>query len=164
MTPKSLLRHPACVSTLDDLAGGGFRPVLPEVEDLAAGAVERLVFCSGKVYYDLLAGRAERGERRVALARVEGLYPFPWDQMAVEVERYPGAEVVWCQEEPRNMGAWPVYCDWLRERLPRDRQPRYVGRKPTASPATGSYDVHRREQAALVDEALALAPRSVARI
>jgi 2-oxoglutarate dehydrogenase E1 component len=156
MTPKSLLRHPGCTSTLDDLAAGAFQPVLPETEALDPAAVERLVFCSGKVYFDLLAARSERGAARVALARVEELYPFPWGAMSAEIARYPGAEVVWCQEEPRNMGAWPVYCDWLRERLPDDRQPRYVGRKPTASPATGSYDVHRREQAALVDSALRL--------
>ncbi|MCB9745434.1 MAG: 2-oxoglutarate dehydrogenase E1 component [Alphaproteobacteria bacterium] len=155
-TPKSLLRHPRCVSTLSDLAEGGFQRVIPEVEALDADQVKRVIFCSGKVYYDLLAEREERGERRVALVRVEELYPYPRELIDAEVQRYPNAEVVWCQEEPRNMGPWPVYCDWLREQLPVERQPRYVGRKPTASPATGSHGTHAREVRAILDAAFNL--------
>ena len=92
-------------------------------------------------------------ESDVAVVRVEELYPFPADRIAQECARYPGAEVVWCQEEPRNMGVWPVYCDWLRDLLP-DTPPRYVGRKPAASPAPGSSGQAKREQAALIAEAL----------
>jgi len=153
MSPKSLLRHPACVSDLDALAEGRFHRVLADSAELSE--VRRVVLCSGKVFYDLSAARAEAGVSDVALVRVEELYPYPADRILEEVERYPGAEVVWAQEEPRNMGAWPVYCDWLRELLPADRQPRYVGRKPAASPATGSHKVHVREQQQLIEEALA---------
>ncbi|MCB9743210.1 MAG: 2-oxoglutarate dehydrogenase E1 component [Alphaproteobacteria bacterium] len=154
-TPKSLLRHPRCISTMEDLAEGSFQRLIPETEALEPAEVKRLVFCSGKVYYDLLAEREERGERRVALARVEELYPYPQELIAAEVERFPNAEVVWVQEEPRNMGAWPVYCDWLREQLPRDRQPRYIGRKPAASPATGSHGTHARESRCILDNTFA---------
>ncbi len=155
-TPKSLLRHPECVSTLDELAEGRFQEVIWEHEDLDAEAVQRIVYCSGKVYYDLLAERRARGERRVALIRVEQWYPFPFRGLARGLVHYPNAEVVWCQEEPRNMGPWPVFCDWIREIMPADRQPRYVGRKPAAAPATGSHSVHKAEQAALVAAALDL--------
>ena len=152
MSPKSLLRHPDCVSSIDELAEGRFHRVIGDAAELAD--VRRVVLCSGKVFYDLDAARTERGQADVALVRVEELYPYPSDRILEEVERYPGAEVVWAQEEPRNMGAWPVYCDWLRELLPADRQPRYVGRKPAASPATGSHKVHVREQQQLIEEAL----------
>jgi len=153
-TPKSLLRHTECTSTLDDLAEGHFQPVLPDWDELAE--VRRVVLCQGKVAFDLRAARRERKQDDVAIVRVEELYPFPAERIVEQIERYPGAEVVWCQEEPRNMGVWPVYCDWLRELLPADRQPRYVGRAPAASPATGSTGKARRAQAALIEEALTL--------
>ena len=153
---KSLLRHPSCVSTLEDLAQGSFQEVIWDPADLAPETVERIVYCSGKVYYDLLAEREKRGEERVALIRVKQWYPFPFQALASGFERYPNAEVVWCQEEPRNMGPWPVFCDWIRGLLPPDRQPRYVGRKPSAAPATGSAKVHKAEQEALVSAALDL--------
>ncbi|MCK6517616.1 2-oxoglutarate dehydrogenase E1 component [Myxococcota bacterium] len=153
-TPKSLLRHPECISTLEELANGSFQAVIPEVEALSAPSVRRLVLCQGKVYYDLLAERRKRGVDDVALVRIEELYPYPRAAIQAEVDRYPAAEVVWCQEEPRNMGAWPVYCDWLREQLPSHRQPVYVGRKPAASPATGSHHIHAEELRALLDAAL----------
>jgi len=156
MTPKSLLRHPEATSRLDELATGRFKPVLAESDALDPAGIKRVVLCSGKVYYELRAARREAGQQDVALVRVEQLYPYPWPQIKAEVARYPGAEVVWCQEEPRNMGAWPVYCDWLRDSLPADRQPRYVGRPPAASPAAGSHKLHIAEQNALVTEALTL--------
>jgi 2-oxoglutarate dehydrogenase E1 component len=156
LTPKSLLRHPECVSTLEELANGAFQEVIGEPEALDESRVRRAVFCSGKIYYDLIRARREKRQDRVAIIRVEQWYPFPFDELVAEFDRYPGAEVVWCQEEPRNMGPWPVFCDWLRELLPRDRQPRYVGRVPSAAPATGSSKVHKAEQAAIVDAALDL--------
>ena len=161
MTPKSLLRHPEATSTVDQLAKGRFHPVLAETDAIDPAGVKRVVLCSGKVYYELRAARRQAGEQDVALVRVEQLYPYPWPEIKAEVARYTGggqarAEVVWCQEEPRNMGAWPVYCDWLRDSLPADRQPRYVGRPPAASPAAGSHKLHIAEQNALVSEALSL--------
>ena len=116
--------------------------------------VERLILCSGKVYFDLLEERRARGVDQVALVRVEELYPYPAALLQAQFDAYPDAEVCWVQEEPRNMGAWPVYCDWLREQLPMDRQPRYIGRLPAASPAPGYKKASEAAQARFIDEAL----------
>jgi 2-oxoglutarate dehydrogenase E1 component len=148
LTPKSLLRHPAAVSTVDQLATGAFRTVLA---DDTAGPARRVVLCSGKVYYDLLARRDKDQQTDVALVRLEQLYPFPVGALREHLQ--PGAEVVWCQEEPRNMGAWPMLMHWFAEHLP-ELQVRYVGRPPSASPATGSHAKHLAQQAAIVEEAL----------
>ena len=160
MTPKSLLRHRLCVSDLDELGdGSSFHRVNPEVDDIADGeAVRRVVLCTGKVYYDLLQQRREEGVRDVALLRVEQLYPFPEGTLAEELARYPEAEVLWCQEEPENMGAW-TFVDRrieavLEEVGGKARRPCYVGRPPAASPATGLLTRHNFEQKALVAEAL----------
>jgi 2-oxoglutarate dehydrogenase E1 component len=152
MTPKSLLRHPLATSTVDDLARGRFRRVIPEIDEVSS--VRRVVLCSGRVYYDLLARRRELKQTDVALVRVELLYPFPAEAIVAEIAKYPGAEVVWCQEEPKNMGAWPSFFHWFHEQIPGVRV-RYVGRKEAASPATGSHKQHLAEQAELVGAALA---------
>ena len=158
MSPKSLLRHADATSTLDELANGWFQKVIldPEVPD--PSAAERVVFCSGKVYYELARARAEAGlDGRVVIHRVELLYPFPADEIRAAVDAAPAtAEVVWCQEEPQNMGAWTVLSHWLYAALPQDRRVRYVGRPPAASPATGSHSKHRKEQAAVLEGALTL--------
>jgi len=161
MTPKSLLRHRLAVSTLAEFGpGSGFRHVIPEIDKLRAGeAVRRVVLCSGKVYYDLLEARRERGIDDIALVRVEQLYPYPRKTIARVLAQYPKAEVVWCQEEPANMGAW-CFMDRRLESSLADAgragaRPRYVGRREAASPATGFYKVHVAEQEALVAEALA---------
>jgi 2-oxoglutarate dehydrogenase E1 component len=155
-TPKSLLRHPRCVSPLADLAEGRFEPV---IDDRAAdpAPVRRVVLCSGKVYFDLVKAREDAKRDDVALVRVERLYPFPAAEVAAALARYPGtAEIVWCQEEPRNMGAWR----FVRERFldgdveAAGRAPRYAGRAASAAPAPGSLKVHLLEQDALVREAL----------
>src|SRR5256885_5760835 len=107
MTPKSLLRHELSVSSLEDLVRGSFARVIDESDDLAAAQVRRLVFCSGKVYFDLLKARRKDAIRDVALVRIEQLYPFPSDEYEAALNRYPNArEIVWCQEEPQNQGAW----------------------------------------------------------
>src|SRR5690606_27371038 len=107
MTPKSLLRHKLAVSSLDDLVDGHFHLVIPDVSAGAAKKVKRVVFCSGKVYYDLAEEAAKREIKDVAILRIEQLYPFPRPEAAAELERYPAAtEVIWCQEEPMNQGAW----------------------------------------------------------
>jgi 2-oxoglutarate dehydrogenase E1 component len=162
MTPKSLLRHKLCVSTLKEMGPNThFHRVLPESEELVEDSkIKRVVLCSGKVYYDLLAAREERGIRNIALVRMEQLYPFPIGSLTAQLSRYTCAEVVWCQEEPRNMGAW-----WFMDRRIEDilgqidgkaERPVYVGRDEAASPATGLGKRHAREQAALVDAALTL--------
>ncbi len=156
-TPKSLLRHPRCVSTLGDLAEGGFQPVLDD-PSADPGRVSRVVLTSGKLYFDLQKGREERHAEHVALVRLEQLYPFPSAEVARVLAHYAmGAELVWAQEEPRNMGAWR----FLRERVldgdlrdPGERVLRYVGRDASASPAPGSHKAHVLEQEAIVAEAL----------
>ena len=160
MTPKSLLRHKMCISSLADMGPGTkFLRVIPEtnanmVEDKK---VRRVVLCSGKVYYDLLAERDARGIKDVAIVRVEELYPFPAKPLAEQFKRYPKAEVVWCQEEPANMGAW-LFADRRIEAVLNDcgrkERPSYAGRVDAASPATGYLKRHNKEQAELIDKAL----------
>src|SRR5581483_3123510 len=155
MTPKSLLRHEMSVSALDDLTRGGFARVIDETDELAPAQVRRLVFCSGKVYFDLLKARRRDGIRDVALVRVEQLYPFPSEEYEAILNRYSNArEIVWCQEEPQNQGAWYQIRHRLQEPLGARRLVLYAGRAPAAAPATGIAKIHEAEQAALIDAAL----------
>ncbi|MBU6420194.1 MAG: 2-oxoglutarate dehydrogenase E1 component [Proteobacteria bacterium] len=162
MTPKSLLRHKLAVSPLSDFAEGTcFKFVLPETDALVAPEqVKRVVLCSGKVYYDLLAERRERGIKDVAIIRVEQLYPFPTKALKAAIEGYKNAEVVWCQEEPENSGAWTFVDRRIEAVLTcldnAAKRPRYVGRVAMASPAPGLAKAHTAEQAALVNEALSV--------
>lgn len=156
MSPKSLLRHKLSVSPLDALTDGGFRKVIGEPSERRKREVERVVFCSGKVYYDLLQGREMSGAESVALVRIEQLYPFPTDEYAAVVGRYPDAEIVWCQEEPQNQGAWYQIHHRLREPLPDSRALEYAGRPQAAAPASGIYQLHMQQQRALVSEALSV--------
>jgi 2-oxoglutarate dehydrogenase E1 component len=156
MTPKSLLRLPAATSRLEDLATGRFRPV---VDDAAAAerrdAITRLVLCSGKVYYDLLASPARAQASHVAIGRVEMLYPFPAAETGELVRRYPNlAEVVWVQEEPRNMGARKFVLPKLRDLTPAAIVIKDVSRPERASPAEGYPAAHQAEQTRIVREAL----------
>jgi 2-oxoglutarate dehydrogenase E1 component len=157
MTPKSLLRLPAASSTIDDLANGGFRPVIDDAEITDAAAVKKIVLCSGKVFYDLVEARKKSGEMRVAVVRVEQFYPFPLTSIREVLARYENArELVWAQEEPQNMGGWTFMQERLENLLPSCQRPRYVGRLSSASPATGSYSIHQKEQAQLVADALSV--------
>jgi 2-oxoglutarate dehydrogenase E1 component len=153
MTPKSLLRHELSVSALEDLTRGAFARVIAEIDELPAAEVRRAVFCSGKVYFDLLKARRKEGLREVALVRIEQLYPFPTEEYQAILNRYPNLrEVVWCQEEPQNQGAWYQIRHRLQEFV---RRPvLYAGRAPAAAPATGIPKIHEREQQALVSAAL----------
>jgi 2-oxoglutarate dehydrogenase E1 component len=155
-TPKSLLRHKLAVSKLEEMCEGtAFRFVIPEIDTIATPeAVRRVVLCSGKVYYDLLAQRREKAISDVAILRLEQLYPFPEKTLARELAPYRNAELVWCQEEPENAGAWTFVDRRLEKVLGGERRPRYVGREAAASPATGSARAHAAQQAALVAEAL----------
>jgi 2-oxoglutarate dehydrogenase E1 component len=155
MTPKSLLRHRLAVSSLDELEGGGFWTVLPEIDPIPPDRVRRLVFCSGKVYYDLLEARRKEDIDDVAIIRIEQLYPFPIEFYAEAVARYRLArEVVWCQEEPQNQGAWYQIRHRLQEPLADDQELYYAGRMGAAAPAVGYYQVHVAQQEGLVDAAL----------
>jgi 2-oxoglutarate dehydrogenase complex dehydrogenase (E1) component-like enzyme len=159
-TPKSLLRAKAAVSPVSDFTDETFRPVLPDPgiagESLDDGAVRRVLLCSGKVAYDLLAQREADGAADVAVVRVEQLYPLPAEQIRAALGRYPNAnDVVWVQEEPMNMGAWQFMAVNLPEELPTGRTLRRVSRRASASPAVGSAKVHEVEQRQLVAEAFA---------
>ena len=155
MSPKSLLRHELSVSPLEDLARGGFARVIGEIDPLAPADVRRVVFCSGKVYFDLLKARRKEGLRDVALVRIEQLYPFPSEEYEAILNRFAQAhEVVWCQEEPQNQGAWYQIRHRLQELVTGRRQVLYAGRAPAAAPATGIPKIHELEQQTLVSAAL----------
>ena len=162
MTPKSLLRHKLAVSSLAECGpGSSFQYVIPETEAiLPPEQVRRVVLCTGKVYYELLQERRDKGVKDVALVRLEQLYPFPKASLAKALAPYGNAEVVWCQEEPENMGAWS-FLDRriegvLREIGIRAKRPDFIGRDAAASPATGLAKVHQQQQEALLRQALGL--------
>jgi 2-oxoglutarate dehydrogenase E1 component len=155
MTPKSLLRHPMSVSALEDLQRGSFQTLIDEVEDIDPKSVRRIVLSSGKVYFDLLKERRDAKIKDIALARLEQLYPFPVEEYEAIISRYPNAkEIVWCQEEPQNQGAWYQIRHQLERPLSEAHELLYAGRAPAAAPATGIAKVHDAEQKALVDAAL----------
>jgi 2-oxoglutarate dehydrogenase E1 component len=169
MTPKSLLRHKLAVSTAEEFTtGSSFHRVL--WDDAQHGNsdtklkkdkdIKRVVMCSGKVYFDLLEERDARGIDDIYLLRVEQFYPFPAISMVQELERFKGADMVWCQEEPKNQGAWQFIepnIEWVLGRIKaKSKRPTYVGRSTSASPATGLASNHKAQQAALVNEALTL--------
>jgi len=155
LTPKSLLRKREAVSSLKELAKGGFQTVIGEVDGIEPKEVVRIVACAGKVYYDLLAARRERRLDNVAIIRVEQLYPFPHKQFAAEMKRYPNAhEVVWCQEEPQNQGAWYQTQHYFAENMRADQKLQFAGRASAAAPAGGYLSRHNQRQKAVVDEAL----------
>ncbi|HEY1755854.1 MAG TPA: multifunctional oxoglutarate decarboxylase/oxoglutarate dehydrogenase thiamine pyrophosphate-binding subunit/dihydrolipoyllysine-residue succinyltransferase subunit [Bryobacteraceae bacterium] len=162
MTPKSLLRHPKVVSTVDDLASGVFRPVLDDTTVTDPLAVRRILVCTGKIYYELLAAREAHPQVGAAIVRLEQLYPFPEPEFAAVLQRYPNAlHVIWAQEEPRNMGAWAFARGHITPMLSFKHVIGYAGRPESASPAPGLIKQHQREQADLLEQAFA--PPTVAR-
>jgi 2-oxoglutarate dehydrogenase E1 component len=155
MMPKSLLRKKESASPLADLAKGGFQVIIGETENLAAKKVKRIVFCAGKVYYDIVAERAKRSMEDIAVVRVEQLYPFPHDEFEAQIAAYPNANtLVWAQEEPRNQGAWRSLQHYLVQHMRADQTLVYAGRESAASPAVGYLQLHDEQQRALVDAAL----------
>ncbi|AOY93557.1 2-oxoglutarate dehydrogenase E1 component [Cupriavidus sp. USMAA2-4] len=154
MTPKSLLRNKDAVSPLADLAKGHFETVIGDQGDLNAAKVKRVVLCSGKVYYDLVNTRKERDASDTAVIRLEQLYPFPHKALAAELKKYPGAtEIVWCQDEPQNQGAWFFVQHYIMENMTDGQKLGYAGRPASASPAVGYYAKHNEQQKALLDAA-----------
>ena len=157
MTPKSLLRHKFSVSPLSELSTGRFELILEDDDKLDKPGVTRVVFCSGKVYYDLAEARQVHSVSNTALVRLEQLYPFPIDKYAEIIASYPNAEdIVWCQEEPQNQGAWYQVRHRLQEPLAPDQQLYYAGRPGAAAPASGVFKLHLQQQQALVEAALDL--------
>lgn len=155
MTPKSLLRHKLSVSALEELTKGSFQNVIDEVDDIKTDEVNRVVFCAGKVYFDLLESRRTDGIRNIALVRIEQLYPFPTLEYAAVIKKYHNAhEIVWCQEEPQNQGSWYQIRHRLQEPLGPQDKLLYAGRAPAAAPATGIMKLHTLQLREFVDAAL----------
>lgn len=155
MSPKSLLRHKLAVSTLEDLTDGEFFPIISEQDDINPKQVTRLVMCSGKVYYDLLEARRNYELNHVAIIRIEQLYPFPNDLFKAEINKYPKIEhIIWCQEEPKNQGAWYQSKHHFYNNIEKDITIFYAGRAPSAAPAVGNYIVHIEQQNAVIKAAL----------
>jgi len=159
LTPKSLLRHKLAVSSLDDLANGAFQLVIPDTTAKPGQKTRRVVLCSGKVYYDLVEDAVKRGVGDVAIIRVEQLYPFPRKEIAEQLAKYPATrEIVWCQEEPMNQGAWYQIQHHLLAVIGHEHSLHYAGRVRSPAPAAGHLPTHVAEQAALVEQALVGAP------
>ncbi len=154
MTPKSLLRNKDATSPLSEFTRGGFQTVIGEVKEIKAEKVKRIVVCSGKVYYDLVKKREERGSDDVAIVRIEQLYPFAHKAFANEIKKYPNAtEIVWTQDEPQNQGAWFFVQHYIHENMLDGQKLAYSGRAASASPAVGYSHLHQEQQKALVDGA-----------
>ncbi|KFN46830.1 2-oxoglutarate dehydrogenase E1 component [Arenimonas metalli] len=161
MTPKSMLRNKLSVSTLDELAKGGFQSLIPDSTAKDAKKARRVIVCGGKVYYDLVEAAEAKKITDVAIVRVEQLYPFPRPELAAELKRFAGAkEVVWCQEEPMNQGAWYQIRHHLDFCLGKGQSLSYAGRSRSASPAAGHLNTHNEEQARLIEDALVNAPNT----
>ncbi len=154
MTPKSLLRNKDATSALSDFTRGGFQTVIGELKEIKPEKVKRMVVCSGKVYYDLVKKREERGSDDVAIVRIEQLYPFAHKAFASEIKKYPNAtEIVWAQDEPQNQGAWFFVQHYIHENMLDGQKLGYSGRAASASPAVGYSHLHQEQQKALVDGA-----------
>lgn len=157
MSPKSLLRHPLAVSSIDELAEGVFHNVIDEIDELETKKVERVIMCSGKVYYDLLEQRRENKLNNVAIVRIEQLYPFPSQELETVATKYAHVkDWVWCQEEPQNQGAWYCSQHHFLNSIPKGATLTYTGREASASPAVGYILVHNQQQKALVENALTI--------
>jgi 2-oxoglutarate dehydrogenase E1 component len=162
MSPKSLLRHEQVVSSIDEFAldnpAARFQRLIVEAhpnEINPPEKIERLVFCTGKVYYDILKVRQEKKLKNSAIVRLEQISPFPWDKVQQQAKLYPNAKLIWCQEEPMNMGAWTFVYFHMKTAIPqRGVQISYAGRDPSTSPATGSYKFHLIQQEKLINDAL----------
>ncbi len=155
MTPKSLLRHKLCISTLEDLTRGEFQWVLPEIDNIKPAKVERVIVCYGKLYYELLEARRLNRIDNIALLRIEQLYPLPGDQLDALLRQYKKTNnLIWCQEEPKNQGGW----DFCKLRIPAFIHSRwqlnYIGREPSSAPAVGSARLHSKQQHELINQAL----------
>jgi len=156
MTPKSLLRHKLATSSLEELSQGAFHEILPEMDAIEPAGVKRMVMCSGKVYYDLLEKRRALNRNDVVIIRLEQLYPFPEDELVEILNRYTLEEIVWCQEEPMNQGAWYCSQHHMKSAMAKYNPAiilRYAGRAHSAVPAVGYMSLHTEQQEALVSQA-----------
>jgi 2-oxoglutarate dehydrogenase E1 component len=146
LTPKSLLRHPKCFSTIDDLVNGGFKEIIDDASAIP-NEITKMVFCSGKIYYELLSEKEKLNRKEIAIIRIEQLYPFPQEQFQNLISKYYSAkEYLWVQEEPENMGAWSHIL-----RIVKGVNFKLISRPESASPASGSHQAHDREQRTLIE-------------
>jgi 2-oxoglutarate dehydrogenase E1 component len=152
-TPKKLLRYPTCVSSVKDFTTGGFQEVIDDTS-ATAKTVKKVVFCSGKVYYDLIEAKEKSSTDDIAIVRLEQLYPFPAKQLKVILDKYKGAsEFIWAQEEPENMGAWAfIMRMFMKTEETSSVQLKYIGRNENASPATGFSKSHAEQQQGILDK------------
>ena len=157
MTPKSMLRNKLAISSLEDLTHGQLKLLIPEIDKHNPEKIKRVVLCSGKVYYDLLVRRREHKQNHIVLIRIEQLYPFPYDQLKEEFKKYSNVkQVIWCQEEPKNQGAWFYTCHRLVKCIREDQTLEYIGRPASAAPASGYPAMFLKLQEQLVNKALGL--------
>ncbi len=157
LTPKSLLRHRLAVSSLEELSQGSFKLVIDEIDEIDRGKVRRLILCSGKIYYELLENRRQENIDDIAILRLEQLYPFPGEALSDALSEYPNLEeLVWCQEEPKNQGAWYQVRHRFLEAITQNVRLTYVGRPPAAAPSEGTFTMHVERQRAIIDAALHL--------
>lgn len=164
MSPKNLLRNKMATSTLDELATGAFQLLIPEVDALEPQSVKRVILCAGKLYYELLQARRDKKITDIVILRIEQLYPFPYDELTHELQRYAAVkDIVWCQEEPKNQGAWYVSRERIQSCLGADQQLSLLSRLPSAAPSAGYHALHVRQQERLIEEALGLAQPEVVR-
>ena len=152
MSPKSLLRHPECLSDISEFeTGKSFLEIIDDSQITDVKAVKKVVFCSGKLYYDILEAQKKQEQKTTAVLRIEQLYPFPETQVIEFLKKYNTKNIFWAQEEPQNMGAWS-HIQTFQSNLGL----KYIGRKPAASPATGYAKIHAKEQASIIAEVLSL--------
>ncbi len=155
MTPKSLLRHKNSISSLEDIIHGKFHNVIGEADKKASKQVKRVLACSGKLYFELEKEKQKRNINDIAIVRIEQLYPFPAEEFRHELDLYPNAtEVMWCQEEPRNQGAWHYVMKRLLDCMRKEQTISYATRPPSASPAVGYLHKHIEQQERVINEAL----------
>ena len=157
MSPKSLLRHPMATSSADELANGAFQAFIKDENLTDTSSIKRLVICTGKVYYDLLKYQQDNDLKDVAIARLEQMYPFPDKDVKEYLASMPNVkDIVWCQEEPKNQGAWTFVATRFMEEFDDGQKLTYAGRQASASPAAGQKKMHDAEQQKLVEDAMKL--------
>ena len=159
MSPKSLLRHPLAISSLEDLSSGSFQEVIDDIHSENTKNIKKVILCSGKIYYDLVNERTAHKIENTAIIRIEQLYPWPSDLLEKILNQYPKAAITWVQEEPRNMGAWTYIfnmwsggLDLFQEKIG-GRVIQFVGREISASTAVGSHKIHEKQQESLIQKA-----------
>ncbi|AAO27005.1 oxoglutarate dehydrogenase [Buchnera aphidicola str. Bp (Baizongia pistaciae)] len=155
MSPKSLLRFPLAASSLSELSNGKFRTVIDEIDNLDTKKVQRIILCSGKIYYDLLTQRRINQQKNIVILRIEQIYPRPTKKLSAILYNYKDVhDYIWCQEEPCNQGAWLYHKSYLKKLLPKHSKLNYVGRSSSASPATGYMKIHKEQQKKIIYDAL----------